>query len=195
MPCITKLAYRSNRCAWCRAVPRRRALGALGGDFGGDRQVEFHYLRLDQTGVELPGQAFDIDLLCTDGYEVTYIAEDQAYADRVALDVWYNRTRLDGSAQSPGKRRQFPFYDFINFTGFTDVDSMSTGFRLAATWGCVECEHVTAGVDLRYLNQELNEITSGRVGFNLWTNANSPIPRSQVFQPGVNFYAGAELSY
>ena len=49
---------------------------ALGRDFGGDsatdQRVEFRYLRLDQTGVELPGQAFDIDLLYTDAYEVTY---------------------------------------------------------------------------------------------------------------------------
>jgi outer membrane receptor protein involved in Fe transport len=158
---------------------------ALGGDLTANRHIEFHYLRLDQTNVELPGQAFDIDVLYTDGYDVAYVAEDLMYADRVTLDVWYNRTRLDGSAQRPSKRSQFPYYDFIHFVGATDVDSMSTGFRLAGIWGCPDHEHVTAGADLRYVKQQLNEITSGRIGFNLWQDANSPIPRSDLANPGL----------
>ena len=66
---------------------------------------------------------------------MNYSAEDQSYADLLIVDAWYNRTRLDGNAQNASKRRQFPYYDFIRFAGVTDVDSMSTGFRLAATWG------------------------------------------------------------
>jgi iron complex outermembrane recepter protein len=166
---------------------------ALGADLTVDRKVEFQYLRLDQTNVELPGQAFDIDVLVTDGYDVTYTDEDLTLADQLKLNVWYNRTRLDGSAQRPGKRSQFPYYDFINFVGHTDVDSMSTGFRLASTWGSAECEHLTAGVDLRYVKQELNEITSGRVGFTIWQDANSPIPRSGIANPGVFLEYGAPL--
>lgn len=42
-----------------------------------------------------------------------------------------------------------------------------------------------AGVDLRYVKQELNEITSGRIGANFWTDANSPIPRSYSADPGL----------
>jgi len=158
---------------------------ALGGDVTADRHVEFHYLRQDQTTVELPGQAFDIDMLYTDGFELRYADDDPGYADRLAVEAWYNRTRFDGSAQREGKRRQFPYYDFINFVGRTDVESVSTGFSLAATWGCEACEHLTAGVDLRYARQELNEITSGRVGFNIWQDANSPVPRSDLANPGL----------
>jgi len=154
---------------------------ALGRDLSSDRHVEFNYLRLDQTGVELPGQAFDIDMLYTDGYELEYIVEDPSYCDWLELDLWYNRTRFDGSAQRSGKRLQFPYYVEIGFTGQTDVDSMSTGFRLASTWGSPECESLTAGIDLRYLKQELNEITSS----NTWANANSPIPRSYQANPGL----------
>lgn len=158
---------------------------ALGRDFDAGRHVEFRYLRLDQTGVELPGQAFDIDWLCTDGYELSYAAEEQLSADRLTLDAWYNRTRLDGNAQNASKRAQFPYYDFIKFKGFTDVDSMSAGFRLAASWEGEPDERLTVGVDLRCVEQELNEITSGRVGFEIWRDANSPVPRSAIVDPGL----------
>lgn len=158
---------------------------ALGRDFDAGQHVEFRFLRLDQTGVELPGQAFDIDWLGTDGYELSYAAEEQRYADRLTLDAWYNRTRLDGNAQNASKRAQFPYYDFIKFKGFTDVDSMSAGFRLAATWDGEPDERLTAGVDLRCVEQELNEITSGRVGFEIWRDANSPVPRSAIVDPGL----------
>ncbi len=158
---------------------------ALGRDFNSDSHLEFRYLRLDQTGVELPGQAFDIDVLGTNGYEIEYRLEDQPEFDRLSLVAWYNRTRFDGSAQRPGKRRQFPIYDFLNFVGFTNVDSQSTGLRLATTWGGPDSEQLTTGVDLRYLQQTVTEITSGRRGFNIWTDANSPIPASESVNPGA----------
>lgn len=165
----------------------------LGRDLSPDDHVEFTYLRLDQTGVELPGQAFDIDFLVTDGYEVEYVIDDHPCFDRLGLDVWYNRTRFDGSAQRAGKRRQFPFYDFIGFVGNTAVDSMSTGFRLATSWGCPESERLTAGVDLRYLKQELNEITSAPLFPVPWPDANSPIPRSYLANPGLFLEYGAPI--
>jgi len=59
--------------------------------------------------LELPGQAFDIDFLVTDGYETTYILVDQPNFDRLEVETWYNRTRFEGNAQRPGKRRRFLF--------------------------------------------------------------------------------------
>jgi len=164
----------------------RDVYAALGRDFCGDRTLEFSYLSMDQTGVELPGQAFDIDALRTDGCEARYVVENQPRCDRLALDAWYNRTRFEGSAQRAGKRRQFPFYDLIGFVGFTDVDSMSTGFRSTATWEGDGGDHLSVGLDLRFLEQELNEITSGRIPLGpRWVRANSPIPRSQFVNPGL----------
>ena len=151
---------------------------ALGGDFAADSRVEMNYLRVDQTDVELPGQAFDIDFLVTDGFDVHYALENQSYCDRLNVDAWYNRTRFDGSAQRPGKRRQFPYYDWIQFLGFTDVDSMSAGFRLAPAWGDADCEQLTIGLDLRCLKQEINEITSGRILFH-------SLERGQLARPEV----------
>ena len=159
---------------------------AIGADLDDDTTLEFHYLRLDQTDVEFPGQAFDIDYLVTDAYELQFVRVDQDNYDRLEIEGWYNRTRFEGNAQSSGKREQFPLLDFLNFHGVTDVDSTSTGFRTAVTWDNeAENEQVTAGVDMRHIRQELNEITSGRIGFNVFTNANSPIPRSQSTNPGL----------
>ncbi|MFP6704222.1 MAG: TonB-dependent receptor [Planctomycetaceae bacterium] len=166
---------------------------ALGVDLDENSVLEFHYLRMDQTDVEFPGQAFDIDFLVTDAYELQYVQVDQEEYDRLELDVWYNRTRFEGSAQRSGKRKTFPLFDFLNFTGFTDVNSTSTGFRTAATWGDEEDESkLVAGVDLRHLRQELNEISSGHFGLSFWTDANSPIPRSQSTNPGL--FAEHELA-
>ena len=164
---------------------------ALGRNLSDVSRVEFQLLRLDQTGVEFPGQAFDIDFLKTDGYEVKYLLEDQPFYDQLAVEVWYNRTVFAGNAQNIGKRQQFPFYDLISFEGNTDVDSMSLGYRFALSWGEIESTHLTAGVDLRYLKQELNEISSGRLGLTIWTDANSPIPRSDSLDQG--FFA--EMSH
>jgi outer membrane receptor protein involved in Fe transport len=158
---------------------------ALGAQLTPDSGVEGQALRLDQTDVELAGQAFDIDWLVTDGYEVQYVIEQANWADVVTLESWYNRTKFEGSAQRPSKRSQFPFYDRINFVGFTDVDSMSAGYRLVSHWETADGARLDAGPDLRFIKQELNEITSGRRGFSIWTDANSPIPRSDYVNPGL----------
>jgi outer membrane receptor protein involved in Fe transport len=158
---------------------------ALGADISTCETVDLHYLRLDQTNVELAGQAFDIDWLVTDGYDVRYVVRKQPRFDELSVDTWYNRTRFEGSAQRRSKREQFPYYDTIGFTGFTDVDSMSTGYRAAVSWDGCQDERLTAGADLRYIKQELNEITSGHIGFDFWEDANSPIPRSHLANPGL----------
>ena len=132
----------------------------------------------------MPGQAFDIDFLKTDAYELKYINEASPIANRFELATWYNRTELVGSAQRAGKREQFPFYDDIDFVGDTDVDSMSTGYTAAWTWDIANSV-VTAGTDLRYIKQEVNEITSGSLGFSSWQDRNScllytsPSPRDK----------------
>jgi len=54
---------------------------ALGWDPVDDRHLEFHYLRLDQTGVEFPGMVFDMRYLVTDSFELSYVAENQPTYD------------------------------------------------------------------------------------------------------------------
>ncbi len=155
-----------------------------GADLTPNSRIEFSALRLDQTDVELPGQAFDIDYLTTDAYEVEYVNEMPRFADQFSLSTWYNRTELAGSAQRAGKQRQFPVYEAIDFVGRTDVDSLSTGYTAGWTWGD-ERHALTAGTDLRFLKQELNEVTSGDTGLIAWRDRNSPIPRSHQTNPGL----------
>jgi outer membrane receptor protein involved in Fe transport len=162
----------------------RDAFVSLGRDFCEHQSIEFNALRLDQTNVEFPGQAFDIDFLTTDGYEVAYAVTEQPWCDRWELDAWYNRTRFAGSAQRPGKRRQFPFLDALVFQGVTDVDSTSTGFRSSVTWFGAEDERLIAGADMRFVKQALNEVTSA-LGPLSWPTSNSPVPESYVANPGL----------
>jgi outer membrane receptor protein involved in Fe transport len=158
---------------------------AFGADLTDNSSFDGNYIRLDQTDVELPGQAFDIDYLKTDGYDVAYVLGNQERFDQFLFETWYNRTVFAGSAQRPGKRAMFPYFNEIRFVGNTDVDSMSTGYRAAWTWEGDPGEQLTAGADLRYIKQELNEITSGRIGFSEWEDVNSPIPRSHQSNPGL----------
>ena len=172
---------------------------ALGYDFTEDSHIEFSYLRLDQTDVEMPGQFFDFNFLVTDAFEVTYTLEDQEMFDLFTTEVWFNRTRFEGDASRPGKRAQIPSIPLVTDNLATDVDSMSTGYTSALTWGHRDEAMLTAGTDLRYLKQELNEINDFRVdvdaalagilgiapGLYVFNNANSPTPRSHWANPGV----------
>lgn len=158
---------------------------ALGYDFTPDSSIEFNYLKLDQTDVEFPGQAFDLDYLGTEGYEATWLLEDQSSFDRLTVDAWYNFTTLKGNAQNSGKRRQFPFFDVIAYEAFTGVTSLSAGYRMAFDWELADDVQLTAGTDLRFLKQELNEVSTGFFGFLPFTDANSPIPRSHTTNPGL----------
>ncbi|MBX3427236.1 MAG: TonB-dependent receptor [Pirellulales bacterium] len=155
----------------------------LGAQLTPNSSLEGMALRLDQTDVELAGQAFDIDWLKTDGYEIRFIQESPVWADRVDVDGWYNQTSFAGSAQRAGKRAQFPILDRIAFTGNTWVDSLSTGIRAIANWETSVGE-VRAGADCRYVKQQLTEITSGTDVFQ-WIDQNSPIPKSDWVNPGL----------
>lgn len=160
---------------------------ALGKDLDDDRTIEFNYLRLDQTNVEFPGYAFDMDYLVTDGLDIDFVANHGDWYDQLIIETWYNRTRFAGNAQSRSKRRTFPFLDVIQYVGLTNVDSMSTGFSTRANWGSVDDKLWTAGIDLRFIKQELNEISSGiELGLPIsFSDRNSPIPRSFIVNPGL----------
>jgi len=161
---------------------------ALGADLTSTSQIDFHYLRLDQTDVEFPTLIFDFDFLVTDAYEFKYTQVDLPHCDLLTLEGWYNRTRFAGSA---GAFKQDQFDTFFTATtghpppiqlGVTDVDSMSTGFRLAITEGETDASHLTAGVDLRFLKQRLNEFNKILLGGQI---RNFPIPRSHSSNPGI----------
>ncbi|MBC8289754.1 MAG: TonB-dependent receptor [Planctomycetes bacterium] len=160
---------------------------AIGRDFGEAQNLELYFLRQDQTDVELPGQAFDLDASVTNAFGATWIDESAAWADRLEIDAWLNETRLKGNAQSSSKRRTFPFLNLISFTALTDVESISTGTQAEATWDLGEDQQISAGIDIRVVRQELEELSSGTSlqSMNSYSNRNSPIPRSASVNPGV----------
>ena len=156
----------------------------LGKDLSDERHLEFHLLRLDQTNVELPGQAFDIDALVTNGFEVEYLNEDSQLFDQTSLSAWYNDTALHGNAQGKGKRRVLSFLKELSYVGSTNVKGLSTGYRYEGLLEIGDAGELTVGTDLRFLRQQLDEKSTGQNGINVF-KGNSPIPRSISVNPGL----------
>jgi outer membrane receptor protein involved in Fe transport len=158
---------------------------AFGYDVSPHDHLEFGYLRLDQTGLEFPGQVFDTAFLVTNGYRLRYTSEDKDLYDRFVVDGWYNRTSMAGNAQTTDKRIQIPLLNVINFVGFTDIDEASTGYRAAMTWGTGKCPQLTVGTDLRYLDGQLNEYDNVLMTPCNGGAQNFPIPRNHEVTVGV----------
>jgi iron complex outermembrane recepter protein len=165
---------------------------ALGYDPSPDSRIEFNYLRLDQTDVEVPTQLLDIEFLVTDAYELKYVLVNQEHFDRLGLDVWYNATRTKGNANSPGKQRVIPFLAVNNITETADAKNSSTGYNLALSWGDADRAELTLGTDLRYLTQQANAFVlfPGQTipfidGNNATPEINLPIPPAHWANPGL----------
>jgi outer membrane receptor protein involved in Fe transport len=122
-----------------------------------DSTLEFGYMRLDQTGLEFPGQIFDTEFLVTNAYRARYTTEHQELFDRFMIEGYYNRTSMAGNAQRSDKRMQIPQLDLLQFVGFTDISQSSSGYRAAITWGEEKCHQLTLGTDFRYQLGTLNE--------------------------------------
>lgn len=145
----------------------RDLIVALGYDLSPTQHLDFHFLRLDQTSVDFPGLAWNIDWLKTDGYEVRYVDEAPIWADYYEAEVWHNRTAFEGSGNG----------NWSDILGNplpieTDVDAASTGYRFRSAWGEAEdLGRLAVGTDLIYLTTSLND-------FELNGPVNYPIPKS-----------------
>ena len=157
---------------------------ALGFDLSEGQSLELVYLLQDQSRVELPGQAFDIDLHVTNEFEATWPHRQLDFADNVEVETWINDAHLTGNAQNPVKRQSFPIFNNRSYQGVTDVNSLSFGARAAATWQLAPRRELSAGTDVRVLVQELDEISS-LVNLIPITGRNSPIPQSVAVNPGL----------
>jgi len=138
------------------------------------------------------GSLNDLDYVKTDGYEVEFNAVDALGADSIVAEGWYNQTFLEENAQRSGKRQQIPFLDRNGIILTTEANNFSTGYSYAMTWGDEGGDHISAGTDLRYLNQEMNEFSeatqanpiSGMFVFGMG-QTNVPIPESHWSNPGL----------
>jgi iron complex outermembrane receptor protein len=158
----------------------------LGYDLSPSSHIEFNYLRQEQGKVLFPGQAFDINHLVTNAFEMTYKQTDSEFCDLLVVDAWYNRTQFNGDNLRPSKQGQFPLYPFLNFRAQTNVDSMSAGTRAASSWEHSESSVSTAGVDFREIRQDLNEFGTSSF-FGIASAGSSPIPPSSSSNPGLFF--------
>lgn len=171
---------------------------AFGFDVTDRTTIEFKYLRQDQTDVELAGQFTDIDFLVTDGFAINIESRDQGWADLVSSDVWYNRTRSEGSGGRASKQSLFNTVFNISAPNGgltlprgseTDFDLASMGFTYAMTWGQAETLQSTLGTDLRHYETSLNEVQirpAGSGGFQSATeDVVALVPESQSSNPGI----------
>jgi iron complex outermembrane receptor protein len=160
---------------------------AIGFDLEEGGSLEFNYLRLDQTDVELPGQAFDIDVLVTDGFDVTWTLPGGDWYDRAVIEGWYNQTEFEGTLDPDRKQRLIPVFgvpigNLGRVFGTTDVESLSTGYQARLAWDTADGGKLIAGTDLRFLRQDLEELVKPE---NDQDFTSSPIPRSYQADPGL----------
>lgn len=173
---------------------------AVGFDIDNGSSLEFNYMRLDQADVQIPNQVNILDDLKTDSWEVIYKDTDLEAADVFIAETWYNTTSLEGNAQDSGKRSQIPLLDETLFAKTSTGWNASTGFNLAMTWFDDVGGEVTAGVDMRYLQQQYDERTQWALFDRNWMvgdplpsggdqdkiqNTNYPLPRAQQLNPGL----------
>lgn len=157
----------------------------IGTDLSPDSHLEFSFLRLDQTNVEIPGAVFDLQYLITNAYEFNYVLENQDWFDRLSVEGWYNRTQFKGNTQHGDQFNQFQALQTIQLKGTTDVNSLSTGYTAATSWGQAEETQLTTGTDLRYLRQDLKELDNFTLSGNMYKNQSAPVPGSYSANPGV----------
>ena len=171
---------------------------AFGADLSETSSVEMNYLRLDQTGVELAGQALNIDVLTTDAFDIRLDSVEGDFYDRAFVESWINLTEFQGSLSQPNARRFFPFLlqivpgastDFIR----TDVYSLSTGYRAGLSWDTGPGSELTVGTDLRFIQQDLAERAALSAG-PLTVNLSSPIPKAAQTNPGLFMELSSEQS-
>lgn len=165
-------------------------LASFGRDWKGN-SLEVGIIYLDQQDLVFPGYVFDIDNLQTFGTSIRHTSDGYAAWDQITNQIWFNQTDFVGNAQNNRKRQFFPVLDLINYVGFTDVESLSTGYSRKHYVGRIDDDgyEFLLGHDLRFVKQELNEISSGTtLGFPLpFVDRNSPIPRSYSVNPGLLF--------
>lgn len=157
----------------------------LGGDIDRDSRVEFQYLRLDQTDVEVPVQALDLEYLKTDGFEFTYVLENQESFDRLTMETWYNSTELEADTMNAGKRALLPLLTAQNIAVTTHTENSSAGFSGALEWEGPENSLTTAGADFRYLQQEIDQIQTADFFPAATMGANAPLPKAYQANPGL----------
>ena len=157
-------------------------------DLSEDSSLEFNYIRAEMTNVETPGQVNDFRYLISNGFSLRYLLEDQMYFDRLSIQGWFNQSDFVGTAKNkvtfagdpafflPPVNPAFPDrFARVNSFG----DTASAGFRAMMSWGDVESNVLTAGMDGSFVHQTYLEKreANGVIDFGL--------PKSRQNDPGL----------
>lgn len=71
------------------------------------------------------------------------------------------------------------------FAAYTEAFAKNTGFRIAPTWGDVDDAQLTMGIDLHYVEQQLNEFDDFAADIPPLVFDNYPVPRSHMIDIGM----------
>jgi len=164
-------------------------LGDVGYDLAADTRLEVSYRRFDQNHTAYPGQFFDIASQESNALNLRLIDTDptQRYSKRI-LQGWYNRSNMTGNTLNPSSQgivaqienglittSNFP--PGTTFQGNTVGDVMSTGGRVATTYGDLDDVNLTTGIDARVLSQRITEFYD--------ITSPDPVPPSTLFSTGM----------
>ena len=152
----------------------------FGYDIDCHQHLELLYQRMDQTGVDNPGEFFDTNYLGSYGLRAGYVNDDpSALWSKLSASLWYNATDFNGDT-TQGYNPSFDTMKFVNdslnlyynniygavtpsltssnaLQGGTEGHAYSMGGRSQATFGEKDCTQLNVGSDFRYLGQVIGE--------------------------------------
>ena len=176
----------------------------FGFDHDDNTRSEIRYSLVDQQDTEYAGQFFDVDDLTSNHLSYSLIHRDERSGFAYRVDTWAGYTDFNGDTDNGSKRKdEFPVLQRVDaailqdtsvsvgsrgFSGDVDGEMASAGIRAGFTQEIDRDRTYGAGVDFRYLRQEIGEVldltdfSSG--GSNLGT-INTGLPSAEVFEPGM----------
>lgn len=187
------------------AYKANNVLAQFGFDLTADARLEMRYQHLETSNTVYPGQFFNLDGLTTDIYDVAYIEEDAGHPwTRLFVNGWYYRTPLRGRVENDAyfqvqervesalDARGGPFNNNVTFNGTTSARLGAAGGKVVFTFGEDGDSQLLAGIDMRYLRQNVNEDYFITDGFTT-TTLHSQVPNSESTNPGAFLDLSAPL--
>ncbi|MEL6109781.1 MAG: TonB-dependent receptor plug domain-containing protein [Planctomycetota bacterium] len=176
----------------------------FGFDHDDNTRSEIRYSLVDQQDTEYAGQFFDVDDLNSNHLSYSLIHRDERSGFAYRVDTWAGYTEFDGDTDNGSKRRDdFPVLQRVDeailrgsgvtqvgdgFSGDVDGEMASSGIRAGFTQEIDRDRTIGAGVDFRYLRQEIGEefdLNGFESGGTSLGSIFTGLPSAEVFEPGV----------
>lgn len=199
----------------------------IGYDIDRQTRSELRYTHIDQDNTEYAGQFFDVDDLKSDGLTHSLIHRDERAGFGYRVDSWANYTTFNGDTTNGSKRRiDFPVLQRVDdalaaigtpintgpsptpvialpgqeFFGTVDGDLLSAGMRAGITQELDRDSTIGAGVDFRYVRQEIDEsydLSAFDDGTgNPLQGFQTGLPAAELIEPGLySEYSFAPLQF